>query len=136
LHRGGAEAARAEDGDGFTRLQTGLFERVQGCGGGAHHHGAMFEGNFGREFENAARGHHDEFGVTTIAVFADHLGGLAKLLRAAIAEIAMAAGGEIVRQTRSPGLRSRTWEPALSTTPLTSWPRVIGTGFTAEIPAR
>src|ERR1044071_713909 len=65
-------------------------------GRGAHQDRALLEWNFIRQMEDAAFRDYDEFSVTAVAVFSDHLGCGAKLFGASLAIDAPPAGHEIM----------------------------------------
>ena len=96
LNRGNTQTADAENRDRFAGTQPGLVQGVQGSRGRTHQDRALFKRNFVRQTENVPLRHDDEFSITAVAIFADHLARQAKLFRAASAQRAMAAGHEIM----------------------------------------
>ena len=91
-----AQSAYAKHGDRFAGFQARLVQSVERCGRGAHHDGRLFEGNFLRKREQAARRDDDELGVAAITMFANHRAGGAELLAPLPAIGTFAAGHQVV----------------------------------------
>jgi hypothetical protein len=104
LNRRHSETADAEDRDGFTGSEARFLQRVQRRCRRTHHDRALLERNFVGQEKNTPIGHDDEFGVTAIAMLADHFGARAKLLVPGAAERALAAGDEVMHADAITGL--------------------------------
>src|SRR3954463_10291297 len=96
LDRGDAQSADSEDRGRFSGTETDFVQGVKGSSGRAHQDGALLERNFVRQSEHAPFRHRDEFGVTAVAMFADHFRVRAELLVAMPAKSAFAAGNEVM----------------------------------------
>ena len=73
-----------------------FVQGMEGGGGGAHHDGALLEGDFIGQAKNATSGNGNEFGISAIAMFADHFAGGAELFVALVAIRTVAAGSEVM----------------------------------------
>src|SRR5437879_12151447 len=76
---------------------------MQRSSGRAHHDRTLLERDFRRQLEYASLGNHDEFRITAIAMFSNHLTGGAELLQAAAAIVTLAAGHQIMHTHSVPG---------------------------------
>ena len=95
---------------------------MERCGGRASQNRALLEWNFVRQTEDAALRHYDEFSITAIAMFSDHLGRGAKLFGASLATGALTAGHEImdadaIPYRESPNLRTYFFDGPLNLPP-------------------
>src|SRR5437773_3873310 len=96
LQRRKSQSAKPENRDGLTRFQACLIQSVlRGCRR-AHHDGAHFEWNLLGKRNRIRTWNSDEFRVTAVTMFADHLAAPAELFQAAHTELATSAVYQIM----------------------------------------